>query len=93
MDAWPLVTDFYRMMERASACSNGSAVGISEALCCHFKIFFKCLFLRERERETEHEMGRGRERGRHGIGSSSRLRAVSTEPDAGPEPTNCKLMT
>ena len=34
----------------------------------------------ERETETESEAG-------------SRLRAVSTEPDAGLEPTNCEIMT
>ena len=35
---------------------------------------------RERERETESEAG-------------SRLRAVSTEPDVGLEPTDCEIMT
>ena len=34
----------------------------------------------EREGDTESEAG-------------SRLRAVSTEPDAGLEPTNCEIMT
>ena len=44
----------------------------------------------ERERENKHEQERGRERrGR----IPSRLRAVSTEPDAGLELTNCKTMT
>ena len=47
------------------------------------------LFLRERERE--YEQGRGRERGRHRI--HSRLQAVSTEPDAGLEPTNREITT
>ena len=41
---------------------------------------FFYLFLRERERETESEAG-------------SRLRAVSTEPDAGLELTNREIMT
>ena len=50
------------------------------------------LFLKETERERERQQaGRGRERRR--IGSSSRLRAVSTEPDAGPELTNRETLT
>ena len=47
------------------------------------------LFLRAREAEREQE--RGRERGRLGIGS--RLRAVSTEPDAGLELRDREIMT
>ena len=44
---------------------------------------------RERERERAHEQGRGREReGDTDPEAGSRLRAVSTEPDAGLEPTN-----
>ena len=51
-------------------------------------------FLRERERETEHEQGRGREReGDTESQAGSRLRAVSTEPDTGLEPTNREIMT
>ena len=46
-----------------------------------------------REAETECEQGRGRERGRHRIEAGSRLQAVSTEPDAGLELTNCEIMT
>ena len=47
-----------------------------------------------RERETEHEQGRGREReGDTESEAGSRLRAVSTEPDAGLEPMNCKIVT
>ena len=42
-------------------------------------------------RETEHEQERGRERGRHRIGS--RLRAVSTEPDAWLELTDREILT
>ena len=42
-----------------------------------------------RERESVGEGQRERERER----ISSRLRTVSTEPDAGPEPTNRKIMT
>ena len=45
---------------------------------------FLWLFVFLRQRETEHKPGRGRERGRHRL---SRLRAVSTEPDAGLELT------
>ena len=48
------------------------------------------------ERETEHKQGTGREREREGDTESeagSRLRAVSTGPDAGLEPTNCETMT
>ena len=61
----------------------------------HMWLFFfnVHLFLRKRERETEHERGRGRERGKHRIRSSSRLRAVSTEPDAGLEPTDREIVT
>ena len=52
------------------------------------------LFIFEGERETEHEQGRSRERGRHGIQSRLQaLKAVSTEPDEGLEPTNCEIMT
>ena len=49
------------------------------------------LFLVERERESKHEQGRGRERGRQRI--PSRLRALSTEPNAGLEPTNREIVT
>ena len=47
-------------------------------------------------KETEHERGRGREREREGDPESKagfRLRAVSTEPDAGLEPTDREIMT
>ena len=49
-----------------------------------------------RKTETECEWVRGREREREGDTESeagSRLRTVSTEPDAGLEPTNCEIMT
>ena len=39
--------------------------------------------------ERVREQGRGRERGRERI--PSRLRVVSTEPDAGHDPTNCEM--
>ena len=48
-------------------------------------------FIFERLRETEYEQGMGRESGRYRIWS--RLLAVSREPDAGFESTNCEIMT
>ena len=48
---------------------------------------------RERETEREREPGRDRERGRHRTQVGSRLRAVSTEPDAGLELTNLGILT
>ena len=46
------------------------------------------------ERETKHESGRGREKeGDTESEADSRLRAVSTGPDAGLEPTNREIMT
>ena len=44
----------------------------------------------------EHEQGRGRERGGHRIRESeagSRLRGISTEPEAGLELTDREIMT
>ena len=60
-----------------------------------FIIFFNVyLFLTERERERQSMSGGGAEReGDTESEAGSRLRAVSTEPDTGPEPTNCELMT
>ena len=47
-----------------------------------------------RGRETEHEQERGREReGDTDSEAGSRLRAVSTEPHVGLEPTNRETMT
>ena len=47
-----------------------------------------------RDRETEHEWGRGRERDTHTESETgSRLRAVSTEPDAGLELMNLEITT
>ena len=52
------------------------------------------IFIFEGERETEHERGRGREREEDTESEAgSRLRAVSTEPDAGLEPTSCEITT
>ena len=56
-----------------------------------FSVFF--IFKRERERETECEWGRGRERGRPESQAGSRLPAVGTEPDVGPELVNCEIVT
>ena len=49
------------------------------------------LFLRQRE--TEHEQGRVEREGDTESEAGSRLRTVSTEPDAGLEPTNCDIVT
>ena len=47
-----------------------------------------------RQRETEHEWGEGqRERETQNLEAGSRLRAVSTDPDAGLELVNHKIMT
>ena len=54
--------------------------------------FLTCIHLWE----TESEQGRGRERHTHTHTESkagSRIWAVSTEPNTGLEPTNCKTMT
>ena len=50
------------------------------------------MFIIERQRESEREQGRGRERGKRRICSSSRLQAVSTEPDVGLELTDHKIL-
>ena len=49
------------------------------------------LFLRQGE--TEHEQGRVRERETQESETGSRLRAVSTEPDAGLELTDHEIVT
>ena len=60
----------------------------------YFKtFFFKCLFIFERQRETGNEQGRGRGRRNHRIQSRLQALRVSTEPDAGLEPTNQEIMT
>ena len=67
------------------------------SLSFHFLLkagFFKNIYLPLRDREEECEKGRGREReGDTESEAGSRLRAVSTEPDAELELTNCKIMT
>ena len=63
---------------------------------CHKTAPGPCLFLTEREAEHEQGKGREREREREGDAESetgSGLRAVSTEPDAGLEPTDREIMT
>ena len=60
-----------------------------------FFFFFFNVYLFLRKTEIECEWVRGRERGRNRIQRQvpgSEL-AVSTEPDTGLEPTNCKIMT
>ena len=56
------------------------------------KHFVRCfiLYLRERERENEQERGREMETE---FEAGSRLRDVSTEPDAGLEPMSSEIMT
>ena len=57
------------------------------------KIFFN-VYLFWRERGSSRTSGGGAEReGNTETKAGSRLRAVSTEPDAGLEPTNCEIMT
>ena len=52
------------------------------------------LFLRQTDTHTEWEPGRGREReGDTESEAGSRLPAVSTEQDAGLEPTSCELVS
>ena len=54
-----------------------------------FKKLFNVFIYFLREREAECEQGRGRERERDPeCEAGSRLRAVSTEPNAGLEPTD-----
>ena len=57
------------------------------ALCHLLLLFFDVLFIL---RETTSRVGLT-ERGRERI--PSRLRAVSVDPDTGPEPTNGEIMT
>ena len=75
---------------------------ISDSFCvCVIFLFFKkkCLmfiFERERERERERESMSGKGAKREGdteCKAGSRVRAVSTEPDAGLELTNHEIMT
>ena len=54
------------------------------------KIFFLLMFIFERDRVWA---GEGQREGDTECEAGSRLQAVSTEPDAGLEPTDCKIMT
>ena len=73
-----------------------SCVPCSELLNCQvcflFLLYFLnvCLFLRERQSANRGGAERERDTGSE---AGSRLRAVSTEPDAGLEPTNREIMT
>ena len=51
------------------------------------------LFLRERERERERDRQTERQRETEREEADPRLCIVSTEPDAGLKPTNCKITT
>ena len=55
------------------------------------------MFIFERERETDRQAGREREgterEGDTESKAGSGHRAISTESDAGLEPTNCEIMT
>ena len=54
--------------------------------------FFYILFIFDRERQSTSGGGAVRE-GDTESEAGSRLRAISTEPDAGLELTNCEIMT
>ena len=56
------------------------------------KKIFLHLFLRERERQSTSGGGAEREEDTDSE-AGSRLRAVSTEPNAGLEPADCEIMT
>ena len=66
--------------------------GCQQVLLFLFLFFLNFLmFIFERHRETG--MSRGEREGDTETEAGSRLRAVSTEPDMGLEPTNCEIMT
>ena len=54
--------------------------------------FFNVLFIFARKRGSVSRGGAEREEGTESE-AGSRLRVVSTDPDAGLEPTNCEIMT
>ena len=58
-----------------------------------FSVCVFYLFLREREGERKHAYKPGRGRERRGQGIQSRLRAVSSEPNAGLQLTNREIVT
>ena len=68
----------------------GHPKGTRGNVCTQLWVFSVYLFLRQREKEWE--WGRGRE-GDPESKAGARLRAVSTEPDAGLEPTDGEIMT
>ena len=76
-----------------SEIKSGEENHVSTWLLFFFLIFFNIYsFLRDRERQNVSRGGA--ERGRDTESEAgSRLRAVSTEPDAGLEPTDREIMT
>ena len=63
-------------------------------VCITFKKIFFNVYLCLRDRDRRSASGRGAEReGDTESEAGSRLRAVSTEPEAGLELTNCEIMT
>ena len=59
----------------------------------NFLIFFLSLYLFIFEGERVRRAEREGERERESEKTPSRLRAISTEPDPGLEPTNCEITT
>ena len=72
-----------------SSNSFQSRVGRGPSSFIFFNIY---IFLRDRETEHKRRRGRGRE-GDTESEAGSRLRAISTEPDAGLRPTSREIMT
>ena len=69
-------------------------LGSSQSTTVHEIMFCFVFVFRERERETEHEQGEGAEREEDTeADAGSRLRAVSTEPDAGLKLVNHEITT
>ena len=64
-----------------------------KALKMCISYFFEHLFIFERQRETEHEQGGEEREGDRESESGSRLRAVSTEPNARLELTIREIVT
>ena len=68
------------------------AYSFSSEIFFFLNFFYFYLFLRERARQSASRGGAGRE-GDTESKAGSRLRAVSTEPDEGLEPTDLEIMT
>ena len=86
---WTRLPSFHNWGYRSSLLAGFLASALSFLF---FKFLNIYLFLREKEREST--SGRGAEReGDTASEAGSRLRAVSTEPDVGLEPTNHEIMT